>query len=37
MPKKKKTETRKQDLCDICDELWSKLVKVKARGKCEHC
>ena len=31
MPKKRKSDLK------ICDELWSKLVKVRARFKCEYC
>ena len=37
MAKNKKTATRKQSLCDICDELWSKLVKIRAGFRCEYC
>lgn len=33
----KKTKTRKQSLSKICDDLWSKLVKIRAWFRCEHC
>ena len=31
-----KTKKRKSDL-KICDNLWSKLVKIRAKFRCEHC
>lgn len=30
-------KTRKQNLSKLCDDLWSKLVKIRAWFKCEHC
>ena len=31
MPKKRKSDLK------ICDELWSKLIKVRAKFECEYC
>lgn len=31
-----KTKKRKTDL-KICDDLWSKLIKIRAWFRCEHC
>ena len=36
MPKKKKTTKRKANL-KICDNLWSKLIKIRAWFRCEYC